>query len=442
MAKEEDEYILKPMTQAELNEIIRRHQNFLTAKPGGARAVVRDRDLTGLSFIGQNLSQSDFTGCIMAYSDLTGANFESSTLFGIDLTGAKLTNTKLTRADMRGCEIGSADLSMANLQGADLRQGRTIVKRKVKSKDDQYAKTAEAGIVMFTGSDLSGANLAGATAISADFSDAILENAKMQGINLQGAVLKGADLSNVDLTQGDIRNADFSYATMTGAAMEKTEKSGSNFTLTLTGEDKGKPVEEMPLTLDELIINHTKWVATMGKQGTQLSLEEVDMRKGPKLSSKRITAMRANKCMFAEMDLRSVELQGANLDDSDFRKCLFQSADLRGARFRHAMMNRANFSRANMNPLVLKKPDGVVYHFPCRMESATLRNAVFDGTRLMEARFSKCDLAGAKFTDCDLRKADFIGADLKGVKFDNCLLEDAAFDEDSDPRKQADTEEE
>lgn len=437
MAKEEEDFVLKPMTQAELNEIIRKHQNFLTAKPGGARAVVRDRDLTGLSFIGQNLSQSDFTGCIMAYADLTGANFESSTMFGIDLTGAKLTNTKLTRADMRGCEIGSADLSMANLQGADLRQGRTIVKRKVKTKEDQYAKTAEAGIVMFTGSDLSGANLAGATAISADFSDAILENAKMQGINLQGAVLKGADLSNADLSQGDVRNADFSYATMTGAALEKVEKAGSNFTLTLTAEDKGKPVAEMPVTLDELILKHVHWVATMGRQGKQLALEEVDMRKGPKLGGQRFTAARANKCMFAEMDLRGIEMQGAHLDDSDFRKCLFQGADLRGARFRHAMMHRANFARANMNPLVLKKPDGVVYHFPCRLESASLRHAVFHGARLMEARFCKCDLHGAEFTDCDLRDADFSGADLKGATFENAILDGARFDEDADPRRKA-----
>lgn len=430
----EEEFSLKPVSQAELNDVIRKHQNFLGAKAGGARAVLRDRDMTGLSFIGQNLSQSDFSGCIMAYADLTGANFESSTLFGVDLTGAKLTNTRLVRADMRGAEVGEADLSMANLQGADLRQGRTILKRKIKSAEDQYAKNAEAGIVMFTGSDLTGANLSGATAISADFSDAILENAKMSGINLQGANMKGADLSNADLKQSDIRNADFSYATMTGASLEKVEKSGSNFTLALTAETKGQAVGEMPMTLDEQILNHVRWVATAGQQGRQLTLTDIDMRKGPHLSAQRFTAVRANKCTFAEMDLRSIELQGGHMDESDFRKCLFQSADLRGARFRNAIMHRADFSRANMNPLVLKKPDGITYHIPCRMEEAQLRNCNFTGARLMEARFNKCDLHGAVFTNADLRGADFTGAILKGASFVDAVLDGAVFDAGRGPR--------
>lgn len=433
MAKEE-EFTLASVTQSELNEVIRKHQYFLTAKPGGARAVVRDRDLTGLSFIGQNLSQSDFSGCIMVNADLTGANFESATLFGVDLSGAKLANTRLVRADMRGAEIGAADLSMANMQGADLRQGRTILKRKVKNADDQYNKESEAGVVQFAGSDLSGANLQGATAISADFSDTILKDAQMQGINLRGANLKGADLSNVNLSKGDIRNADFSYATMIGTTMLDAEKDGSNFTLTLTGEAQGQPVEEMPITLDEQILAHMQWVASGGRHGRQLVLRDIDLRKGPNMSGKVFTAMRANKCMFAEMDLRGIELQGAHMDDSDFRKCLFQSADLRGARFRHSIMQRANFSRANMNPLVLKKPDGVIFHFPCRLEDASLRGAVFEGARLMEARFGRCDLTNADFSNADLRGADFTGAGLKNAVFTDAVLDDATFDDGAHPR--------
>ena len=60
--KQEDDFTLPKITQAELNEVIRKHGMFMTAKPGGGRAVVKDKDLTGLSFVGQNLSQSDFTG--------------------------------------------------------------------------------------------------------------------------------------------------------------------------------------------------------------------------------------------------------------------------------------------------------------------------------------------------------------------------------------------
>ncbi|MDE1150928.1 MAG: pentapeptide repeat-containing protein [Micavibrio sp.] len=429
MSAADNEFVsLTRMMQAELNEIIRKHQMFLTAKPGGARAVIRDRDLTDLSFIGQNLSQSDFTGCIMRDADMSGANFESATLFGCDLRGATINNTRLVRADMRGAEITAADLAKADMSGADLRQGRTILKRKMKSEDDIYNVAAEAGVVQFNGSDLTGAILNGATAIAADFSDAILENAKMQNTNLKDSVLRGADLTNADLSKSDLRNADFSYALMQGADISDTERDGMKSNLVLTDESIGQPVKEMPLTLDELLLMHTKWVATAGRMGRQMVLEGIDFREGPHLSAQRLTAARVNKCTFASMDLRSLEAQGANLDESDFRKCLLQSADFRGARFRGAVLQRSNFSRANMNPLVLKKPDGIVYHIPCRLEGASLRGAVFNGTRLMEARFTNCDLTGADFTDADLRGADFSGANLSEAIFEHAFLEDTVFD--------------
>jgi uncharacterized protein YjbI with pentapeptide repeats len=334
---------------------------------------------------------------------------------------------------MRGAAVGSADLSRADLTATDLREGKTILKRKMRNADPYSNQDAEAGIVNFGGSVLTGAILNGATAIQADFSDTIMENASFLGTNLKGANMKGADLSNVNMNGSDLRDANFSYATMIGVQMADTERAGTNFTLVLTGETIGKDVMEIPLTLDELIIKHTHWVATAGRQGKQLIMNEIDFRKGPKLGGQRLTAMRANKCTFAEMDLRGMELQGANMDDSDFRKSSMQSADLRGARFRGAMMGRVNLSRANMNPLILRKPDGVTYHIPCRMEQANLRHALFQGARMMEVRFEKCDLSGADFTDSDLRGAVFTGADLTGAIFESAILEDAVFDEGKRP---------
>ena len=61
----EDGTKLEKITQAELNEVIRKHNMFLTGKPGGRRALIRDKDLSGLTFMGQNLSQSDFTGSLL-----------------------------------------------------------------------------------------------------------------------------------------------------------------------------------------------------------------------------------------------------------------------------------------------------------------------------------------------------------------------------------------
>ncbi|MCK5554673.1 MAG: pentapeptide repeat-containing protein, partial [Alphaproteobacteria bacterium] len=166
-----EDNILQKMTQAELNEVIRKHNNFMIAKPGGARAVVKDRDLSGLSFMGKNLSQSDFTGCIMENTDLTNSNFESATLFGCDFTNSKLNNASMVRADMRGAEVSQADLSKADMTGTDLREGKTIVKRRVRNPEDQF-DNAGTGVTQFIGSNLSNTNLNGATAASANFTDA------------------------------------------------------------------------------------------------------------------------------------------------------------------------------------------------------------------------------------------------------------------------------
>lgn len=427
--KSKNSFDLPPLNQAELNEIIRKHQMFLTAKPGGSRALVRDRDLTGLSFIGQNLSQSDFTGCIMAGTDLTNANFESSTLFGCDFTNAKMTHTRLVRADMRGAEIGEADLSKADLTGADLREGKTILRRKVRSTEDQFNLNSAAGTVQFIGSDLSGAVLNGATASSANFTDAKMIDTQLMGANLKDAILIGADLSHADLGGADLRNADFSYAMMNGASIDNTETSGSVFTLTLTEDTRGTDITEFEMTLDELILRHMTWVASGGRQGKRMDLMEVDMRKGPSIAAKRLTAIRAVKTTFAEMDLRGLEMQSAVLEQSDFRKCLMANVDMRGANMKGSLFNRADLTQGNFNPLQFKKPDGTEYRIPCNFDQTVMRYAVLQGARLIQASFRGADVTHVDFRDCDLRQADFTGARVKGAKFDGAVLDGALFDQ-------------
>lgn len=413
------------LTQAELNDIIRKHQMFLTARPGGGRAVVRDKDLSNLSFAGQNLSQADFTGCIMSNCDMTSANFESATLFGCDLNQSKMVRTRFNRADLRGAAISNADLVQCDMTGADLREGKTFSRTASKNG---FGREEESRTVQFTSSDLSRAVLTGASAQAADFTDTIMDGVKMQDANLKGATLKGADLSNVDLSGSDIRDADFSYAIMTGAVLEGVEKNGSNFTLTLTGEPVGKDIAEHELTLDELVIRHINWVATGGKQGKQFDLHKTDMRKAGTLSAKRLTAVKATESTFAEMDLRGIEMQSAILDQSDFRKSLLSNADLRASSFKKGLFNRADLSNANLNPLSFKKPDGIQYNIPSRFDEASMRHVNFSGARLREVQFQGADLTEANFTDCDLRGAVFTGAILQGAVFDGAMLENAVFD--------------
>jgi uncharacterized protein YjbI with pentapeptide repeats len=198
--------------------------------------------------------------------------------------------------------------------------------------------------------------------------------------------------------------------------------------MTLTSETVGQDFDEIALTLDELLLKHIEYVATGGRHGKQLVIDNTDMRKGVSFAAQRLTAMKALRCTFGEMDLRGIELQGARFEECDFRKAQMQNGDLRGASFKKCIMNRANFSNAKMGALIIRKPDGVSQQLPCRFESAQLRQAIFSGTRLTDAVFTDADLTDADFTNCDLTRADFRGAKLENTNFENAILDHAQFD--------------
>ena len=415
---------LETISQAELNGIIRKHIMFLTAKPGGRRAVVRDKDLSNLTFSGQNLSQSDFTGCILAGANLSNANFESSTLFGCDFTGANLSNTSLIRADMRGADVGDADLSKADLTGADLREGKTLIKRKTRAASEAFDGSNGMG-TQFTVSNMSDAVLKNATAIATDFSDTILSGAQMQGANLKQAILRAADMKDADLSGADLRDADLTHATMVGANMEGTETtSDTKFSLTLTGDTVGEDIEEFELTLDELIIMHMNWLTSGGKNGRQLVLENIDMRNFEGLSDKKLTALKATSSTFAEMTLNGIEMQSARMEKCDFRKSLLVTADLRGSNFSGGLFNRADLSKANLMPLKFKNADGTEYQIPCNFSDCAMRHAIFTDAKLTDAVFTNADLSKADFTNADLRGADFSGAFVNGANFEDAQMDD------------------
>ncbi len=63
------------MTQAELNEILEKHKKWLNNEPGGERADLGYRDLSGCNLRGSDLGHSD-----LRHSDLRGANLDYSCL--------------------------------------------------------------------------------------------------------------------------------------------------------------------------------------------------------------------------------------------------------------------------------------------------------------------------------------------------------------------------
>ena len=50
------------LSQSELDEIVKLHQIYISGKNGGARAIIKFKNLSGLNMSGIDLSHADFTG--------------------------------------------------------------------------------------------------------------------------------------------------------------------------------------------------------------------------------------------------------------------------------------------------------------------------------------------------------------------------------------------
>ena len=423
----DEEYVLDPLTQEELNEIAQKHHKFMTAQSGGARANIKDRDLSGLSMAGMRFDQADFTGCVMRNVDMTGINFESATLFGCDFSYSQMKNGNFARADLRGADIQHADLTDANLSGADLRLGSSIIRRKMKKPEDQYGK-ASAGHVTFNGTIMQNVNLQNVTAIGADFSDAILEHADFFKADIRDSNFRGANLQNVNMDECDMRNADFHAATMMGATMEGVERAGTKFDYTLMNESDTADFSEVELTVDELIDKHTQWVASAGQNGERMDLSKFDMRKIRSLAGKKLTAIVARGTVFADMNLQSVDIQSAKLDDANFRECDMRHIDMRGSSLKHAIFIRADMSSSNCGPLIFNKGQEDEKILSCNFEDAILRYTLCKDGDFRYANFKGADLTHTDFTGADLRNANFDGAILDEVILEDAQLKGAYFD--------------
>lgn len=92
---------MQTLTQKELNQLLRRYDEWLRNDAAGKSPVFAGMDLSGLELKKVNLYHADFRGCNLKgcsfrYSDLGYANLE-----GADLTGADLRNVNLFRANLR-----------------------------------------------------------------------------------------------------------------------------------------------------------------------------------------------------------------------------------------------------------------------------------------------------------------------------------------------------
>jgi len=426
------EIMMAHLSQEELDQIIKLHGLYMKGHHGGARAVIKFRNLSGLSFRNQDLSHADFTGSCLIGVDMSNGKFVSATFFACDLRRANLEHASFVRADFRGAFVAGANLKGADLKSADLREGKIMEKGAEGYLADRLRRdstNAPIAKTVFTGARMMETNLSGVRASSADFSDADLSNVRIQGADFRNANLEGANLSHSDLSGSDLRGAGLKNAILEKTTMNMAETAGADFTNTVTEKPTGDEVSNMERPLSELLKDHANWVKSGGGQGKQLDLSGYDLRELEDLSRYSLTAMKAISANFLNQDFSGVEMQSSIFDESDFRDCLFVNADVRGSSFKDARLSRCDFTGANLTPLLFTGQDGAIKRIqPVNMTGSTLRYSVMRNAKLAGVRLTNADLCYADFSGADLRKADLTGARLDGAIFAGANMDGAIMD--------------
>jgi uncharacterized protein YjbI with pentapeptide repeats len=163
----------QPLSQAEVDEICRRHDWLMSGRMGGARAIFSYKVLKNLDLSGRHLADADFSGAILDGANLAGANLTRATLFAADLRQANLAGAVLHRADMRGAVMRGADLTGADLSQADLREGAIAQVDREKGLSGTSPMSMRSGrshrSQLRSSANLSQTKMTGAVAQSADF---------------------------------------------------------------------------------------------------------------------------------------------------------------------------------------------------------------------------------------------------------------------------------
>jgi uncharacterized protein YjbI with pentapeptide repeats len=163
--------------------------------------------------------------------------------------------------------------------------------------------------------------------------------------------------------------------------------------------------------LDELHQNQL-WLTSRGKEGSQVAF-----------SFEKKTSL----------DLRSIVLTGAILQETDFSYSNLEEAILvgalaNGALFECADINRTDFTKAELVESVFKNANGN----SARFVKANVRQADFEHASLVDADFRECsclktnfnmsNLSGASFLHSILAEASFSGTNLAKANFTGSVI--------------------
>lgn len=191
---------LAPVDGAELQAVLQAHLHW-TESGGteGARAVLRDCDLSyfdlrGVVLAGANLKGSDLTGCCLADADLHGADLSGVVLMHADMQRAILFGAQMQEAKLQGANLSASELSSANFVSAQMQEAN------------------------LTDAAMDGCNLR-----DANLTRAVLRKANLTGANLKGAHLENASFADANLSNTDLRGAFCKHTAFDRAVLSKTQ---------------------------------------------------------------------------------------------------------------------------------------------------------------------------------------------------------------------------
>lgn len=193
----------------------------------------------------------------------------------------------------------------------------------------------------------------------------------------------------------------------------------------ITDDNIGTSVTDLDQPLPKMIETHRQWVSTAGKEGKQLDLSGFDMRPLETLKNEIMTAIKAVGARFFGMNLYRIQMQSANLDKTDFRRCDMVESDMRGSSFKGARFNHATVCNANFEPLMFGGGGATKRFSPCDFSGASLTYADFAGCKMRMANFRGADLKNANFAGADLRECDFTDAIMENTNLDDAQTEGA-----------------
>ena len=134
---------------------------------------------------------------------------------------------------------------------------------------------------------------------------------------------------------------------------------------------------------------------------------------------------RAN-LLSADLDkakLSRATLARANLEGADLSLAELFGADLRGARMRGANLHSADLNGANLDGAHLDSANLSGANLPgASLNRATLKHADLSGAVLSNTELRGADLTGANLRNATLHRADLTGARLDGAIFDGATL--------------------